>query len=251
MFAMEFFVVGLLFVFFLLISPVLAYRAYVRVRKLEKQSKAAGTENVAARLAALEQKVGELNCRLAETGAAAAAARLPVPAEAAPPTPPSPRPPAAPPAPPAAPAGGLDLETLIAGRWLNRIGIAAVLLAVAFFLKYAFDNNWVGPGGRVAIGLLAGAGLLVYSQWLLGRGYRYFADGMTGLGGGVLYLSLYAAWDYYHLVPQGVAFAFIIFVTFSLISIAVVLFSQPIAFLSLFVCFLTPILLITFLFSHL
>ncbi|MFB3154651.1 MAG: DUF2339 domain-containing protein, partial [Candidatus Acidiferrales bacterium] len=172
---MEFFVVGLLFIFFLLISPVLAYRAYVRVRKLEKQSKAAGTENVAARLAALEQKVGELNCRLAETGAAAAAARLPVPAEAAPPTPPSPRPPAAPPAPPAAPAGGLDLETLIAGRWLNRIGIAAVLLAVAFFLKYAFDNNWVGPGGRVAIGLLAGAGLLVYSQWLLGRGYRYFA----------------------------------------------------------------------------
>ena len=86
MFAMEF-VVGLLFVFFLLISPILAYRAYVRVRKLEKQSKAAGTENVAARLAALGQKVGELNCRLAETGAAAAAARLPVPAEAAPPTP--------------------------------------------------------------------------------------------------------------------------------------------------------------------
>ncbi len=117
MFAMEFVVVGFLFVFFLLISPILAYRAYVRVRKLEKQSKAAETENVAARLAALEQKVGELNRRLAAAGAAAAAARLPVPAEAVPPTPPSPRPPAAPPAPPAAPAGGLDLETLIARSW--------------------------------------------------------------------------------------------------------------------------------------
>ncbi len=132
MFAMEF-VVGLLFVFFLLISPVLAYRAYVRVRKLDMQSKAAGPENVAARLAALEQKVGELNRRLVEAGAAAAAARLPVPAEAVPPTPPSPRPPAAPPAtqppvrplrqsteppaPPAAHASGLDLETLIARSW--------------------------------------------------------------------------------------------------------------------------------------
>src|SRR5438132_13776787 len=29
---------------------------------------------------------------------------------------------------------GLDLETLIAGRWLNRIGIVALLLATAFFL---------------------------------------------------------------------------------------------------------------------
>ena len=91
---MGFLFLGLLIVFLLLVSPILAYRAYVRVRELEKQSKAAGTENVAARLAALEQKVGELNRRLAEAGAAAAAVRLPVPAEAVPPTPPSPRPPA-------------------------------------------------------------------------------------------------------------------------------------------------------------
>ena len=130
---MGFLFLGLLIVFLLLVSPILAYRAYVRVRELEKQSKAAETGNVAARLAALEQKVGELNRRLAEAGAAVTAARLPVPAEAVPPTPPSPRPPAAPPAtqppvrplwrsteppaPPAAPAGGLDLETLIARSW--------------------------------------------------------------------------------------------------------------------------------------
>ena len=255
---MGFLFLGVLIVFLLLVSPILAYRAYLRVRELERRSAPSELKNVGARLAALEQKVGELNRRLVEAGAAAAAARLPVPAEAVPPTPPSPRPPAAPPAtqppvrplrqstePPAPPAGGLDLETLIAGRWLNRIGIAAVLLAVAFFLKYAFDNNWVGPSGRVTIGLLAGAGLLVYSQWLLGRGYRYFADGMTGLGGGVLYLSLYAAWDYYHLVPQGVAFAGMIVVTGALIAIAVGRDSQSIAFLALIGGFLTPMLLST------
>ena len=73
---MGFLFLGLLIVFLLLVSPILAYRAYVRVRELEKQSKAAGTENVAARLAALEQKVGELNRRLAEAGAAAASRRF-------------------------------------------------------------------------------------------------------------------------------------------------------------------------------
>src|ERR1035437_3177220 len=31
------------------------------------------------------------------------------------------------------------------GRIIGRIGIGAVLVGVAFFLNYAFDNNWVGP----------------------------------------------------------------------------------------------------------
>ena len=49
-----------------------------------------------------------------------------------------------------------DLESRIGSHWLNRIGIAAVLIGVSYFLKYAFDNNWIGPAGRVTIGLLAG-----------------------------------------------------------------------------------------------
>ena len=49
-----------------------------------------------------------------------------------------------------------DLEKKIGQYWLNRIGIVAMLIGVSYFLKYAFDNNWVGPGGRIAIGLLVG-----------------------------------------------------------------------------------------------
>ena len=51
-----------------------------------------------------------------------------------------------------------DLESRIGSHWLNRIGIAAVLIGISYFLKYAFDNNWIGPAGRVNIGLLAGIG---------------------------------------------------------------------------------------------
>src|SRR5260221_6958944 len=43
-----------------------------------------------------------------------------------------------------------DLEGTIGKLWLNRIGIVAILIGVAYFLKYAFDNGWIGPGGRVA-----------------------------------------------------------------------------------------------------
>ena len=40
-----------------------------------------------------------------------------------------------------------DLESRIGSHWLNRIGISAVLIGVSYFLKFAFDNNWIGPSG--------------------------------------------------------------------------------------------------------
>ena len=50
-----------------------------------------------------------------------------------------------------------SLESRIGSQWFNRIGILAVLIGVAWFLKLAFDNHWIGPLGRVLIGLVAGA----------------------------------------------------------------------------------------------
>ena len=47
-----------------------------------------------------------------------------------------------------------DLESRIGGTWLNRVGIVAVLIGVSYFLKFAFDNEWVGPAPRVLIGLV-------------------------------------------------------------------------------------------------
>src|SRR6476646_8349256 len=44
------------------------------------------------------------------------------------------------------PAG---LESQIGANWFNRIGIITVLVSVGFFLNYAFENDWVGPAGRV------------------------------------------------------------------------------------------------------
>jgi uncharacterized membrane protein len=43
----------------------------------------------------------------------------------------------------------LGLESRIGSQWLSRIGIAAVLVGVSYFLKYAFENNWIGAGGRL------------------------------------------------------------------------------------------------------
>ena len=88
-----------------------------------------------------------------------------------------------------------------------------MLIAVAWFLKYAFDNHWIGPLGRVAFGLIAGAALIVWSERFERRGYAPFAYSLKAVGSGTLYLSLWAAFSVYHLIPAGAAFAAMIAVT--------------------------------------
>ena len=107
----------------------------------------------------------------------------------------------------------VSLESRIGSQWFNRIGIVAVLIGVAWFLKLAFDNHWVGPLGRVLIGLIAGAALIAWSERFRSHGYARFSWSLKAVASGVLYLSLWAAFSVYHLIPSGVAFVAMILVT--------------------------------------
>jgi uncharacterized membrane protein len=106
-----------------------------------------------------------------------------------------------------------SLESRIGSQWFNRIAIAAVLIAAAWFLKLAMDNHWIGPMGRVLIGLAAGAGLIVWSERFRSRGFAVFSYSLKAAGSGTLYLSLWAAFSLYQLIPSGVAFVAMILVT--------------------------------------
>jgi uncharacterized membrane protein len=114
---------------------------------------------------------------------------------------------------PAAAEDGRTLESRIGSHWFNRIGILAVLIGMAWFLKMAMDNHWIGPLGRVMIGLVAGAALIAWSERFRSHGYRFFSYSLKAVGSGTLYLSLWAAFSLYHLIPPGVAFAAMIVVT--------------------------------------
>jgi uncharacterized membrane protein len=114
---------------------------------------------------------------------------------------------------PAAAEDAISLESRIGSQWFNRIGIVALLIGIAWFLKLAFDNHWIGPSGRVLIGLIAGAGLIAWSERFRSRGYAIFSYSLKAVGSGTLYLSLWAAFSLYHLVPASAAFAAMILVT--------------------------------------
>jgi len=106
-----------------------------------------------------------------------------------------------------------SLESRIGSQWFNRVGILAMLIGVAWFLKLAFDNHWIGPLGRVFIGLVAGAGLIAWSERFEKRGFAAFAYSLKAVGSGTLYLSLWAAFSVYALMPGWAAFGAMILVT--------------------------------------
>jgi uncharacterized membrane protein len=255
-----------------IVTPILAIVAFIRVQRLSQQVDSSLLPQLTSRIYSLEQQLARIEKTLASARASEPSpAPTPVPAPTAappeqvpqkpspvvPPSPPQPLqqprpaqiapPPSYPPHPtqPTSAKPSPDLEALIAGRWFNRIGILMLIIVVSLSLKYAFDNNWVGASGRVGIGLLLGAAMLPWSQWLLSKGYVYFSEGIAALGQATLLLSIWAGCRYYSLFSLNIGFAAMIVVTVVMAAIALARDSQRIALLSLFGGFLTPVLLST------
>ena len=256
-------------------TPILAILAFTRVQRLTKQLEAARLQDLVGRVYAIEQRIADLGKgppsprveRPAPAPPVAASitpasdkptlpaglAAAIIPPAKAPQEPPEPREAAestrCPMAPltiaHAKPSSSSDLEGRIAGTWFNRIAILLLIISVSYFLKLAFDNNWIGPSGRIAIGVLLGAAMLPWSQWLLGKGYSYFSEGIAALGQATLLLSVWAGCRYYTLFSREVGFAGMIVVTAVMAAVALGRNSERIALLSLLGGFLTPLLVST------
>ncbi len=128
------------------------------------------------------------------------------------------------------------------GRLLGRVGAAAILVGVSFFLKYSYDSGWIGPHGIVAIGIIVGLFMVILGQTLRKK-YTEYADIVIGGGIGVLYLSVYAGFGYYGFIPAQIAFACMIVITLLAIVMSVVGESGPLAALGFIGGFVTPMLI--------
>jgi len=167
---------------------------------------------------------------------AASAASSPPPPAAAPP-PPAPALSAAPPARP--------LETRMGLTWINRAGVITLILGVAFFFKYAVDNQWIGEAGRVVLGIVSGLVLLGIADASWRRRQQVFAQGICGAGIAVLYISFYAAFGFYGLLPFALAFALMAVNTAAAGALALRYNSLAIAVLGLIGGYITPVVLST------
>lgn len=136
-----------------------------------------------------------------------------------------------------------SLESTIGRVWFNRIGVLAIILGVSFFLKYAFDNNWIGPLGRIVLGLLVGLGMIIAGEYTHRKNYKIFAEGLIAGGSSILYLSIYVAVNFYNLIDALPGLVFMIVVTLFAGTFALRFNSSRVIAFSIIGGFLTPFLI--------
>lgn len=142
-------------------------------------------------------------------------------------------------------AAKAEIEQLIGTKLVLIAGVITVIVGTVFFLKYAYDNNLIGPLGRVAIVAVAGLIALYAGEVTRKRGYGIVAKAVTAMGFAMLYAAVFSAYRYYQLIDSPVAFALAILVTLAAMFYAVSLDEILIAVLSLIGGFLTPVIVST------
>ncbi len=166
---------------------------------------------------------------------------LATPSAAIPPVPPvAPVSPAA--AAPAQPAARESLESRIGGHWLLYIGTAALVLGIGFFVKYAFDNNWIDETGRVLIGAAAGLAMVLGGHLIARRGFALYGEIVAGGGFAALYVSVFAALSFYALIGRPLAFGLMVAITAGAALAADLHRSRGLAVFAVAGGFLTPFL---------
>jgi uncharacterized membrane protein len=109
-------------------------------------------------------------------------------------------------------------EEKIGVSLFSRLGILALVIGIGFFIKYVSDNNLIGHGARILIGVAAGIGLVLGGKFSATK-EKYANWGKVLIGGGlaIMYFSVYAAYaflDYRNAIgiSQGVDIALLVLV---------------------------------------
>lgn len=136
------------------------------------------------------------------------------------------------------------LESIIGERVLAWIGAFAVIVGIAFFLHYAFVHGWFGPEMKVLIIFVLGIIFLISGEIFHRKKWIAISRVFTGIGIAADYFAAFAAsHNYYAIVDQTTAFAFMIAVTVFSIALSVRYNSVTIAMIAFLGGLFTPVML--------
>ena len=136
-----------------------------------------------------------------------------------------------------------SIESQIGTQWLLYIGIIAIVIGVAYFEKLAIDNQWIGETARVIQGAVLGLTLVYVGTRFVRSGYALYGQMISGGGAAILYVSTYAAFNFYHLIDRPLAFVLMIAITVMVAWLADRQRSQGLALFAVGGGFGTPFLL--------
>lgn len=187
----------------------------------EREERAARLKNLAA-LEALEAEVRRIQDRVTALEASADEASSPSPPRPSGAVPPAPSPPPPNAHRPPRLRWQLTLPDVVVnwlreffteGNPLNKLGALSLIVGAAVVFKYAIDSGWIGPTGRVVLGLIAGAALIAGGEVYARKGWQRFASGLVTAGDGLLFVAVYFGHQQYGVIPAGLAFGLYVVVT--------------------------------------
>jgi uncharacterized membrane protein len=117
---------------------------------------------------------------------------------------------------------------LLSARAIFRLGLFLVLAAVAFFLRYSFEQGWIGPIARVGMAASAGMTMIVTGVQISTRRPAY-GNVLQGGGAAVLYLTAFAAHQRYGMIDTTGAFLLLGAISAAVVGMALRQSSQPLA----------------------
>lgn len=135
------------------------------------------------------------------------------------------------------------------GNVLVKVGVVVLFFGVSFLVKLAAENALFPIEYRLIAVAIGGIAMLALG-WRLREKRASYAVALQGGGIGFLYLTVYAAFRLYHLLPSTISFALLVLIAITSAIISIKQDSKTLAILSTVGGFLAPVLASTGQGSH-
>jgi uncharacterized membrane protein len=132
-----------------------------------------------------------------------------------------------------------NLEKFIGENLISKIGILIMIIGVVIGARYSIENNLISPLTRIILGYLVGIGLLGFGIKLKAKYENYSAVLVSGAIA-IMYFITFAAYDFYHLIPQLMAFVLMVLFTVFTVIAALNYDKQVIALIGLIGAYAVP-----------
>ncbi|MCB1156886.1 MAG: DUF2339 domain-containing protein [Leptospiraceae bacterium] len=136
-----------------------------------------------------------------------------------------------------------DFEMVLAGNLLGKFGLITILFAFLWFIKFAFDHEWINESGRIYIGLILGLLTCISGIFLLKKQLKALPSAIFGTGLSIFYLSITSAYHFYSLIEVEETFAYLVVLSFGTALLSRYTSNQILYFFSYMGSVLSPILL--------
>ena len=106
-----------------------------------------------------------------------------------------------------------DFETMVGGNILSKLGIFAMLLAVAWLIKLAIDNQWLNQSVRIWLSIGSGTAFMAWGIFLHKKKLKFIPPAVIGGGAGIIFIALFSGYYFYSLMSASETFISLLAIT--------------------------------------